>query len=141
MPLGPEIPDAREAYQVSRRNTKIERSITTQMVDRCAREILARARQGDTFCVFSCPLVKFGLPLYDARRITDYVGWNLERQGYKVIRVSPTSLFVSWFEPKAGSGPPRPPEGQPANLRAALAVARSLGKQEKHEQGRHKKRH
>ena len=136
-----DIPDALEAYGISRANTKIDKRITTQMVDSCAAEIRERARVGDTFCTFVVPLFKFGLPLYDAGRIADYVGWTLERRGFKVIRVSSNALFVSWF--KGGTGRIEVPSAsrQKSTLENALALARSLGKHEKGKQGGGKKRH
>lgn len=135
---------AREAYCLSRANTKIDKRITTQMLDRCAAEVRSRARQGDTHCTFAVPLVKFGLPLYDARRITDYVGWTLEKQGYRVERLGPTSLLVSWSDAAPPEGDSLSVKGSKApapNLRAALALARSLGKHKEDQKGRDKKRH
>lgn len=137
----PDIPDALEAYGISRDNTKIDRRITTQMVDSCAAEIRERARAGDTYCTFVVPLFKFGLPLYDAGRIADYVGWSLERRGFKVIRISDNALFVSWF--KGGTGKIEVPSvaRQKSSLAHALALARSLGQHEKGKKGGGKKGH
>lgn len=139
MPL--DVPDALEAYGISRENTKIDRRITTQMVDSCASEIRERAKAGDTFCTFVVPLFKFGLPLYDACRIADYVGWTLERRGFKVIRISSNALFISWF--KGGTGRIEVPSKarEKSSLENALALARSLGKHEKGKKGGGKKGH
>lgn len=61
---------------------------------------------------FNVPSFVFGYPLYDHEEAIQYVHETLEEQGFRVWRVPPSILMISWIKPvkqqKESVKPPKP---------------------------------
>ena len=61
---------------------------------------------------FNVPSFVFGYPLYDHEEAIQYIQETLEEQGFRVWRVPPSVLMISWMKPakqqKDTGKPPKP---------------------------------
>jgi hypothetical protein len=73
------------------------------ILDICYNKILITNQQcDDCCCIFACPSVVFGLPLFNLMDCIRYIMIKLVEKGFEVHLAVPNNIYISW---KQGSNP------------------------------------
>lgn len=73
------------------------------ILDICYNKILTTNQQcDDCCCIFTCPTVVFGLPLFNLMDCIRYIMVKLVEKGFEVHLAVPNNIYISW---KHGSNP------------------------------------
>jgi hypothetical protein len=68
-----------------------------KILDTCYNKILhANQKSNDCTCIFTCPPVVFGLPLYNLNDCVVFIMEKLIEKGFQVYFTNPNILFISW---------------------------------------------
>lgn len=68
-----------------------------QILDMCYNKILLTNKQTDSCCcIFTCPSVVFGLPLFNMADCIHYVMVKLVEKGFEVHLAIPNNIYISW---------------------------------------------
>lgn len=68
-----------------------------KILESCYNKILNTNKQSDTCCcVYTCPSVVFGLPLFNMYDCINYIMTKLVEKGFEVHLAVPNNIFISW---------------------------------------------
>jgi hypothetical protein len=68
-----------------------------KILDTCYNKILqTNQKTNDCTCIFTCPPVVFGLPLYNLNDCVVFIMEKLIDKGFQVYFTNPNILFISW---------------------------------------------
>lgn len=80
--------EAREARKIK---------VFEHILDMCNNKILTTNQQcDDCCCIFTCPSVVFGLPLFNLADCIRYIMVKLVEKGFEVHLAVPNNIFISW---------------------------------------------
>lgn len=68
-----------------------------KVLDNCYSKILqANSKSNDCSCLYSVPVVMFGVPIYNLNDCITFIMDKLTKKGFKVYFTYPNLLFISW---------------------------------------------
>jgi len=68
-----------------------------KVLELCNQRILySNEKTNDLCCVFQCPNVVFGLPLYNINECIQYIMEKLVEKGFVVSFTYPNNIYISW---------------------------------------------
>jgi len=68
-----------------------------KVLDNCYSKILqANSKTNDCNCLYSVPIVMFGVPIYNLNDCITFIMEKLNKKGFKVYFTYPNLLFISW---------------------------------------------
>lgn len=76
-----------------------QRKIQTfeKVLDNCYTKILqANSKSNDCSCLYTVPLVMFGVPIYNLNDCVKFIMDKLTKKGFKVYFTYPNLLLISW---------------------------------------------
>ncbi len=80
--------EAREARKIK---------VFEQILDMCYNKIMTTNQQSDDCCcIFTCPGVVFGLPLFNLADCIRFIMVKLVEKGFEVHLAIPNNIFISW---------------------------------------------
>lgn len=80
--------DAREARKIK---------VFEHILDLCYNKIMSTNRQcGDCCCLYACPSVVFGMPLFNLMDCIRFIMMKLVEKGFEVHLAIPNNIFISW---------------------------------------------
>lgn len=79
----------------ARESRKIK--VFEHILDTCYNKIMTTNQQtGDCCCIFTCPSVVFGLPLFNLIDCIRFIMVKLVEKGFEVHLAIPNNIFISW---------------------------------------------
>ncbi len=80
--------EAREARKIK---------VFEHILDLCYNKIMTTNQQSaDCCCIFMCPSVVFGMPLYNLMDCIRFIMMKLVEKGFEVHLAIPNNIFISW---------------------------------------------
>lgn len=68
-----------------------------KILESCYSKILTtNQKTNDCCCIYTCPPIIFGLPLYNVTECVKYIMEKLSKKGFKVYFTNPNIVFISW---------------------------------------------
>lgn len=69
------------------------------VLEKCYERIkTVNSKSNDCYCLYICPTVIFGFPLYNITKCIIYIMDDLIKNGFKVSYTHPNLLYISWKE-------------------------------------------
>lgn len=81
------------------KNKKIKRlKLFDDILKKIHSRIIYQSNLEKTYCFYQIPEFIIGVPLYDVKKLTDYLIKSLKLNGFGILHIDPNWLFISWDE-------------------------------------------
>lgn len=91
---------AQELAEKDKKRLEVRKATYKAILEQLCRKIKSASELGERSVFLTIPLFLIGYPAYDVEKATEYIQRQLDRLGYKVIKVAAATLGVSWGETK-----------------------------------------
>jgi hypothetical protein len=91
---------AQELAEKEKKRREVRKGTYKAILEQLCRKIKSASELGERSVFLTIPPFLIGYPAYDADKATEYIQRQFDRLGYKAIKVSGTTLGISWGDAK-----------------------------------------
>lgn len=91
---------AQNLAERERKRLEVRKATYKAILEQLCRKIKSASELGERSLFLTIPPFTIGYPAYDIDKATEYIQRQLDRLGYKVIKVAQGTLGVSWGDTK-----------------------------------------